>query len=42
MRTVSPVGQEAVKFFPVTLAEVIVTDALAGVNVQPLFDGVTV
>ena len=38
----SPVGQEAVKLTPVTLAEVIVTDWLAGLNVQPVFDGVTV
>ena len=34
--------QEAVKFFPVTLADVMVTDVLAGLKVQPLFVGVTV
>ena len=38
----APPPQVAVKFFPVTFAEVMVTDALAGLKVQPLFDGVTV
>ena len=38
----APPPQVAVKFLPVTLADVTVTDALVGLKVQPLFVGVTV
>ena len=41
-RVTAPPPHVAVKFFPVTLAEVMVTVALAGLKVQPLFAGVTV
>jgi hypothetical protein len=41
-KTIVPPLQLAVKFWPVMFAPLIVTDALAGENVQPLFVGVTV
>ena len=41
-RVTAPPPQVAVKFFPVTFAEEIATDWLAGLKEQPLFAGVTV